>query len=117
MNIGDVRRELAVTRAEKARLAAREVALVERTVAAVRTDDGISTFERQRRSTYLRTWTDDDGMTNLRGHFDPVSGAAIASVLERRVEHMFHSGDDLPVHVEPGIEPNDHRRRSTCSGI
>jgi len=84
--------------------------LVERTVAAVRTDDGIPTFERQRRSTYLRAWTDDDGMTNLRGRFDPVSGAAITSVLERRVEHMFHSGDDLPVHVEPGIEPNDHRR-------
>ncbi len=84
--------------------------LVDRTVAAVRIDDGLDTFERQRRSTYLRTWTDDEGMTNLRGRFDPVSGAAITSVLERRVEQMFHSGDEVPVHVAPGIEPNDHRR-------
>ena len=88
--------------------------LVDQTVAAVRTDDGISTFERQRQNTYLRTWTDNEGMTNLRGRFDPVSGAAITAVLERRVEQMFHSGDDIPVVVAPGIEPNDHRRALAC---
>ena len=85
--------------------------LVDQTVAAVRTDDGISTFERQRQNTYLRTWTDNEGMTNLRGRFDPISGAAIVNSLERRVEQIFHSGDrHEPIDVAPGIEPNDHRR-------
>ena len=85
--------------------------LVDHTVASVRTDDGLSTFERQRQNTYLRTWIDGEGMTNLRGRFDPVSGAAITSVLEQRVDQIFHSGDSgAPVSVAPGIEPNDHRR-------
>lgn len=84
--------------------------LVDHTVAEVRTDDGLSTFERQRQNTYLRTWTDAEGMTNLRGRFDPVSGAAITSILDQRVEQLFHSGDgEAPVSVAPGIEPNDHR--------
>ena len=85
--------------------------LVDQTVAAVRTDDGLSTFQRQCQNTYLRTWTDNEGMTNLRGRFDPISGAAIVNTLERRVEQLFHSGDrHEPVDVAPGIEPNDHRR-------
>lgn len=89
--------------------------LVDHTVASVRTDDGLSTFERQRQNTYLRTWTDTEGMTNLRGRFDPVSGAAIRSVLEQRIDHIFHSGDnEVPVAVAPGIEPNDHRDLLAC---
>jgi len=85
--------------------------LVDQTVAAVRTDDGLSTFQRQCQNTYLRTWTDNEGMTNLRGRFDPISGAAIVNSLERRVEQIFHSGDrHEPIDVAPGIEPNDHRR-------
>ena len=86
------------------------VALVRDTVAKVRTDDGLSEFQRQCRSTYLRSWTDHDGMVQLRGQFDPVSGAALVSAIERRKEQMFHSGDkEVPVDVAPGIEPNDHR--------
>ena len=78
--------------------------------------DGLSTFERQRQNTYLRTWTDAEGMTNLRGRFDPVSGAAITSILDQRVEQLFHSGDgEVPVSVAPGIEPNDHRRTPRLS--
>lgn len=84
-------------------------ALVRDTVAAVRTDDGISEFERQRRNTYLRTWTDGEGMVQLRGRLDPVSGAALVNSIERRKEQMFHSGDDVVTEVAPGIEPNDHR--------
>lgn len=92
--------------------------LVRDTVAAVRTDDGISEFERQRRHTYLRTWTDTEGMVQLRGRLDPVSGAALVNSVERRKEQMFHSARghgtvdgpvDGPVDVAPGIEPNDHR--------
>lgn len=83
--------------------------LVRKTVKAVRSDDGLSVFEHQRRSTSLRTWTDDEGMLNLRGRFDPVSGAALASSIERRKEQMFHTGEaPTRVDVAPGIEPNEH---------
>jgi len=86
-------------------------ALVKRTAKSVRTDDGVATLERQQRETYLKTWTDHDGMVQVRGQFDPVTGAALASLVEQQKERMFHSGDrDVPVNVAPGIEPNDHRR-------
>lgn len=74
-------------------------------------DHGVAVFERQRRATYLKFWSDADGMVNLRGAFDPERGSVLMSRLERRVEAMFHSGDrETPVDVAPGIEPNDHRR-------
>jgi len=86
-------------------------ALVKRTAKSVRTDDGMATLERQQRETYLKTWTEHDGMVQVRGQFDPVTGAAFASLVEQQKERMFHSGDrDVPVNVAPGIEPNDHRR-------
>jgi len=75
-------------------------------------DGGVAIFERQRRSTNLRTWIDDEGMTVLHGRFDPERGTALVSALDRAVEAMFHSGD-ISGHVfdpAPGIEPNDHRR-------
>ena len=37
----------------------------------------IAVFEHQRRSTYLSTWTDRDGMTQVRGQFDLISGMAL----------------------------------------
>ncbi|MFM9036762.1 MAG: DUF222 domain-containing protein [Actinomycetota bacterium] len=83
--------------------------LVKKTASAVQTDGGLAVFENQRRSTYLSTWTDRDGMTQVRGQFDPISGMAFVSLLERQVERMFHGGDE-PVIVAPGIEPNAHRR-------
>lgn len=85
--------------------------LVRTTAKSVQSDDGLAVFERQQRETYLKTWTDREGMTQLRGQFDPVSGAALATLIEQQKERMFHSGDrDVPVNVAPGIEPNDHRR-------
>ena len=83
-------------------------ALVRDTARAVVSDGGLATFERQRRSTYLKTWLDSEGMTQVRGSFDPVSGAAICGVISREVERMFHAGDtDSP--VMPWIEPNENR--------
>jgi hypothetical protein len=75
-------------------------------------DGGVANFERQRRSTYLRTWVDDEGMTVMHGKFDPERGTALVSVLDRVVEEMFHSGDRTGHGFEPapGIEANDHRR-------
>ena len=80
-------------------------------VARAQSDGGLSRFERQRRSTYLKIWNDADGMVHLRGAFDPERGTVLAARLDSRVEAMFHSGDQsAPVEVMPGIEPNDHRR-------
>ena len=80
-------------------------------VARLQSDGGLAEFERHRRSTYLRTWNDAEGMLQIRGAFDAERGSILLSRLERRVEAMFHGGDhEVPVVVAPGIEPNDHRR-------
>jgi len=86
-------------------------ALVKDTAKAVQSDGGLALFEQQQRQTYIKTWTDHEGMLQVRGQFDPVSGAAFTSLVEQQKERMFHSGDrEVPVNVAPGIEPNDHRR-------
>lgn len=85
--------------------------LVTKTAKGIISDDGLATFEHQRRSTYVKMWSDTDGLLQLRGAFDPVSAAVLQSHLSREVEAQFHSGDrDRPVVVHPWIEPNDHRR-------
>ncbi len=52
-------------------------------------DDGMNRLERQRRATALRTWVDGEGMWNLRGRFDPVTGVRLASRLDGAVETLF----------------------------
>lgn len=91
--------------------------LVRTTVSDVVSDDGLSRFERQCRSTHLKIWDDADGMVHLRGAFDPVSGAAIRGAINRQVEAMFHSGDPSPVDVAPWIEPNDHRQAKALTNL
>lgn len=92
-------------------------ALVRTTVHDVTTDGGLSRFERQCRSTHLKIWDDADGMTQIRGSFDPVSGAAIRGTIERQLESMFHAGDPSPVDVAPWVEPNDHRRAKALVAV
>ncbi len=91
--------------------------LVRATVNDLTTDDGLSRFEQQKRSTYLKIWNDAEGMTHLRGAFDPVSGAAIQGAISRQVESMFHAGDPEPVDVAPWVEPNDHRQASALTRL
>ena len=91
--------------------------LVRATVSYVVSDDGLSRFERQCRSTHLRIWDDAEGMVHLRGAFDPVSGAAIRGAINRQVEAMFHGGDPSPIDVAPWVEPNDHRQAKALAGL
>jgi len=87
--------------------------LVVATAKGLVTDDGLSVFEDQRRSTHLKMWNDAAGMLYLRGAFDPVSGAVLQSRLSSAVDAMFHSGSggsSGPVDHHPWVEPNDHRR-------
>ena len=46
-------------------------------------------LERQRRETSLSTWVDDEGMWNVRGRFDPVTGLRLAARLDNVVETLF----------------------------
>ena len=83
--------------------------LCRETARSVLTDGGISIFERQRRSVFLRGRFDTEGGLNLSGYLDPERGAALWSCIEQVREQMFHQGDDAPVEVMPWVEPNEHR--------
>lgn len=88
-------------------------AFARETAKSVISDGGLSTFDRQRRSTYFKMWHDSDGMTQVRGAFDPEKGAVLMGTLTHEVERMFHSGHelsrDLTGKLAPWIEPNEHR--------
>jgi hypothetical protein len=85
--------------------------LVTETAKSVVTDDGLSTFERQKRETFFKMRNEADGCLAVSGKFDPISASILKSKIGRLVESMFHSGDkEVPVEVMPWIEPNDHRQ-------
>jgi hypothetical protein len=84
---------------------------VTRAAKGVVTDGGLSIFEDQRRSTFLKIWNDATGMVNVRGMFDPEIGAILQSRVNTQVESMFHSGDrDVPVVHHTHVDANDFRR-------
>jgi hypothetical protein len=58
-------------------------------VRRIQTSDGIDRLERQRRETRLSTWVDHDGMWNLRGRFDPVTGVKLDAKLRSAGETLF----------------------------
>ncbi len=60
-----------------------------REVNAILQDDGMQRLERQRRATTMWTWTDDDGMWNLRAKFDPLTGVTLAAAIERQLVSLF----------------------------
>ena len=85
--------------------------LVKETAKSVVADDGLSTFERQKRETFFKMRHEADGCLSVSGKFDPISASILKSKIGRLVESMFHSGDkEFPVDVMPWIEPNDHRQ-------
>jgi hypothetical protein len=85
--------------------------LVKETAKSVVADDGLSTFERQKREMFFKMRTEADGCLSVTGKFDPISASILKSKIGRFVEAMFHSGDkEVPVEVMPWIEPNDHRQ-------
>ncbi len=91
---------------------------VNKAAKGVVTDGGLSLFEDQRRSTYLKIWNDANGMVNVRGAFDPEIGSLLQSRVNTQVETMFHSGDrDVPVVHHPWVEPNDFRRAHALAAL
>ena len=84
---------------------------VTRAAKGVVMDGGLSRFEDQRRSTFLKIWNDAAGMVQLRGALDPEIGAMLQSRLCAQVEAMFHTGDrEVPVVHHPWVDANDFRR-------
>jgi hypothetical protein len=71
----------------------RRIALEKKRVLA---DDGLDRLERQQQATSLRTWVDDEGMWNLRGRFDPVTGVRLAAAINSAVETLF--AETVPEH-------------------
>jgi hypothetical protein len=55
----------------------------------LQSDDGDARLTRQRRSVRASSWTDAEGMWNLRGRFDPITGVELAAALDRTVQRLF----------------------------
>ncbi len=55
----------------------------------VQADDGMDRLEQQRRAVRVSTWVDADGMWNLRGRFDPVTGVRLDAKLRATLEATF----------------------------
>ena len=55
----------------------------------IESGDGMDRLERQRRATRLRSWVDEEGMWNVRGRFDPLTGVRLDAKLHATVEALF----------------------------
>ena len=55
----------------------------------IQRSDGMDRLDRQKRATSVRTWTDGEGMWNLRGRFDPITAAGLAKRLDDTVNTLF----------------------------
>jgi hypothetical protein len=79
-----------------------------RLAAVLAPDDGLETFERQRRQTKLKRWIDEaTGMYKLYGEWDPESGEKLWRAINRQVEAMFHDKHPDTAPADPG-DRNDH---------
>ena len=66
--------------------------------------------DRQVRGTYLKSWTDDEGMIHIRGAFDAERGSVLLGRLENRMEQLFHAGQARDERDLIGVTPNDNLR-------
>ncbi|NND74134.1 MAG: HNH endonuclease [Ilumatobacter sp.] len=64
-------------------------------------DAGVDRLERQVRDTTLSTWVGNDGMWNLRGRYDPVTGMKLAAKLDTTVEALFAEATPASCPTDP----------------
>ena len=77
---------------------------VARHVAKVSRDDGASVLERQRRQRSARVFTSrDNGMVVIKGQFDPITGARLASVVAATERRLYQ-------HEDPSARPTPAQR-------
>ncbi|MEM1333287.1 MAG: HNH endonuclease [Actinomycetota bacterium] len=82
-------------------------AFVKRKAKALDRSDAESRLDRQRRATRLSTWTDGDGMVNLRGRFDPDLGRSISRAIAG-VRRSIDAGELPPTAPSDPIERSKH---------
>lgn len=80
-----------------------------REVKSIQRDDGMERLERQRRATSLSTWTDDDGMWNLRAKFDPLTGVTLSNAIDRTLKAVFAETAPESCSSDP-VEKQKHLR-------
>jgi len=85
-------------------------------VSRILADDGVARLERQRRSTALSTWVDDEGMWRVSGKFDPVTGIRLAATLESAVETLFAEAESPTCPTDP-IEKQKYLRALALSRL
>lgn len=73
-------------------------------------------LDRQRRATSLRSWVDAEGMWNLRGRFDPLTGVKIDARLRATVETLFAESTPATCPDDP-IEKQHHLRALALSRL
>jgi Domain of unknown function (DUF222) len=62
----------------------------------LQSESGEERLTRQKQRVRVSTWTDNDGMWNIRGSFDPVTGIALASKLDNAIQALF--SERVPEH-------------------
>jgi hypothetical protein len=85
-------------------------------VSRILADDGVARLERQRRSTALSTWVDDEGMWRVSGKFDPVTGIRLAATLGSTVETLFAEAESPTCPTDP-IEKQKYLRALALSRL
>jgi len=71
--------------------------------------DGLDTLDRQRRATSLRTWVDLEGMWNIKGRFDPLTGVRLDARIRESLEALFATSTPDTCPTDPGAK-QDHLR-------
>ena len=89
---------------------ARRVALEAKRLQA---DDGLDRLARQQANVRALSWVDDDGMWNLRGSFDPVTGVRVSSKLAATVAALF--AEQVPEGCPD--DPIEKQRFLTCHAL
>lgn len=83
--------------------------MLAREVKSIQADDGMERLERQRRATSVSTWTDDDGMWNLRAKFDPLTGVKVSNAIDRTLKGVFAEAVPESCPADP-VEKQKHLR-------
>lgn len=89
---------------------------VNQEVRRIQSDDGLGRLERQRRDTRLSSWVDQEGMWNLRGRFDPVTGVTLASKIDSTVEALFAEAVPVECPSDP-IEKQRYLAAQALAGL
>jgi hypothetical protein len=71
--------------------------------------DGMDILERQRRTTSLRTFVDPEGMWNIKGRFDPLTGVQLDARIRESLEALFATSTPDTCPTDPGAK-QDHLR-------